>query len=620
MGSYGVGVSRLVAAIIEASHDEAGIIWPDSVAPFAVGLINLKPGDEVDRRGRATGSDARLEQRRHLGALRRRRRAGRGEVRHHGPDRPALAADRRAARRRSPARSRSSAAPPASARRLRIDAAVNRLVACGARRRAEPWPEPQPAKPRATRPFSRFEWMLALRYLRPRRKEAFISVIAGFSFLGIMLGVATLIVVMAVMNGFRAELLGKILGINGHVIVQPIDGDLTDYDAVADAHRRGARACTRRCPIIEGQALASGPSGAAAPACWCAACAARTCSAWRRSPARSRTAAGCSTSTIPAASRSARASPSISGLTVGDRLTLITPARRGHADRHRAARQSLSGGRASSRSACRNTTRPTSSCRSPRRSSSSTRPTRRRRSRSTSTIPTRSASLRAPVEEAAERPVFSTDWRQRNVTFFNALQVERNVMFLILALIVLVAALNIISGLIMLVKDKGHDIAILRTMGATQGAILRVFFITGAAIGTVGTLAGLLLGTIICANVESLRRFISLDHRTRSCSRPSSISFRSFPPRWTRARRSPIVADGARALLSSRRSIRPGGRRGSIRSRRCATNERSRSIRRPRPTASARQLAGSRPPRDEARWRSKEIARAYRPAPARCWC
>ena len=95
-----------------------------------------------------------------------------------------------------------------------------------------------------------------------------------------------------------------------------------------------------------------------------------------------------------------------------------------------------------------------------------------------------------------------TDWRQRNATFFTALQVERNVMFLILTLIVLVAALNIISGLIMLVKDKGRDIAILRTMGATQGAIMRIFLITGASIGVVGTLAGFLLGMLVCLNVE----------------------------------------------------------------------------------------------------------------------
>jgi lipoprotein-releasing system permease protein len=101
------------------------------------------------------------------------------------------------------------------------------------------------------------------------------------------------------------------------------------------------------------------------------------------------------------------------------------------------------------------------------------------------------------------------DWRQRNATFFNALQVERNVMFLILMLIVLVAALNIVSGLIMLVKDKGADIAILRTMGTTQYSIMRIFFITGAAIGVVGTLMGLLVGMLVCLNIEDIRQFIS---------------------------------------------------------------------------------------------------------------
>jgi lipoprotein-releasing system permease protein len=111
-----------------------------------------------------------------------------------------------------------------------------------------------------TRPFSPFEWMLALRYLRPRRKEAFISVIAGFSFIGILLGVATLVVVMAVMNGFRTELLDKILGINGHVVVQPMDSAFTDFDAVTQriAGLPGVRSAL---PIIEGQALASGPAG-----------------------------------------------------------------------------------------------------------------------------------------------------------------------------------------------------------------------------------------------------------------------------------------------------------------------------------------------------------------------
>jgi lipoprotein-releasing system permease protein len=113
------------------------------------------------------------------------------------------------------------------------------------------------------------------------------------------------------------------------------------------------------------------------------------------------------------------------------------------------------------------------------------------------------------VTEAAGRPIFVVDWRQRNSTFFNALQVERNVMFLILTLIVLVAALNIISGLIMLVKDKGQDIAVLRTMGASQGAIMRIFLITGASIGMVGTLTGFVVGLIICMNIEAIRQFLS---------------------------------------------------------------------------------------------------------------
>jgi lipoprotein-releasing system permease protein len=117
--------------------------------------------------------------------------------------------------------------------------------------------------------------------------------------------------------------------------------------------------------------------------------------------------------------------------------------------------------------------------------------------------------LKERIVIEAGRPVIATDWRQRNVTFFSALEVERNVMFMILTLIVLVAALNIISGMTMLVKDKGHDIAILRTMGATRGAVLRVFLITGAAIGVAGTIAGFILGLIVCLNVEEIRQFVS---------------------------------------------------------------------------------------------------------------
>jgi lipoprotein-releasing system permease protein len=117
--------------------------------------------------------------------------------------------------------------------------------------------------------------------------------------------------------------------------------------------------------------------------------------------------------------------------------------------------------------------------------------------------------MRDKIEAVVNRPIIMTDWRERNKTFFDALNVERNVMFIILTLIVLVAALNIVSGLIMLVNDKSHDIAILRTIGATRGAVMRVFLITGASIGVAGTLAGFALGLLIASNVESIRELLN---------------------------------------------------------------------------------------------------------------
>jgi lipoprotein-releasing system permease protein len=117
------------------------------------------------------------------------------------------------------------------------------------------------AQPTGTKPFARFEWMIAGRYLRSRRRETFISIIAGFSFIGIMLGVATLIIVMAVMNGFRAQLIDKILGLNGHIIVQAMDTKLDDYAAVAD-RIAAVPGVVSAVPLVEGQALASSPSQA----------------------------------------------------------------------------------------------------------------------------------------------------------------------------------------------------------------------------------------------------------------------------------------------------------------------------------------------------------------------
>jgi lipoprotein-releasing system permease protein len=364
---------------------------------------------------------------------------------------------------------------------------------------------------KVTRPFTAFEWMLALRYLRPRRKEAFISVIAGFSFLGIMLGVATLVVVMAVMNGFRAELLDKILGINGHIIVQPIESDLTDYDEVSKriAKVPGVKAAM---PIIEGQALASGPStgssgvlvrGIRGP----------DLLGMEKIAGSVENGGGLLDFDNSGGIAIGTGLAQSLGVNVGDKVMLISPRGAitplGTSPRIKSypvvAIFQIGMSEYDSTYVFMPLTEAQLYFNSPDAAQAI---------EVYLNDPDQVSALRADVEKAAGRPVFTTDWRMRNVTFFSALQVERNVMFTILTLIVLVAALNIISGLIMLVKDKGRDIAILRTMGATKGAILRVFFITGASIGTVGTIAGLVIGTIICANIESLREAISWITRT----------------------------------------------------------------------------------------------------------
>jgi lipoprotein-releasing system permease protein len=355
-----------------------------------------------------------------------------------------------------------------------------------------------------TKPFAFFEWMLAGRYLRTRRREGFVSVIAGFSFLGIMLGVATLIVVLSVMNGFRKELLDKIVGINGHIFVAPIDRPLTDYAEVASriAKVPGIR---RAIPMVEGQAFGS--------------------SQYNGSGVLVRGVRGEDMQRIEAIAGNIRQGTlenfdtkggvaigrrlaEALSLQAGDTLTLITPRGAstpfGTAPRVKGYPVAAVFEIGMSEFDSTFVYMPLSEAQA-----------YFNRNDDVNVIEVflenadRVDEARAAIEEAAERPILITDWRQRNRTFFAALEVERNVMFLILTLIVLVAALNIISGLIMLVKDKSNDIAILRTMGATRGAIMRVFLITGASIGVVGTIAGFTLGLVLALNVESIRAFIS---------------------------------------------------------------------------------------------------------------
>src|SRR6204780_1533629 len=355
-----------------------------------------------------------------------------------------------------------------------------------------------------THPFAPFERMLSLRYLRARRKEGFISVIAGFSFLGIMLGVATLIIVMAVMNGFRQELLSKILGLNGLVLIQPLESPLTDWQAVAERISKvpGVRLAA---PIVEGQALASSPFNASGVLVRGIRAADLAKLSSIANNIKQGTLDGFDAGQGVAVG--SRLAEQLS-LRTGDNITLVAPrgavTPMGTTPRIKAYKIAAIFEIGMSEYDSAFVFMPLTEAQA-----------YFNRSGDVTAIevytndPDRIDRFRQLVTDAAARPIYMVDWRQRNATFFNALQVERNVMFLILTLIVLVASLNIVSGLIMLVKDKGSDIAILRTMGASQGSIMRIFLITGAAIGVVGTLTGFCVGMLICLNIESIRQFLS---------------------------------------------------------------------------------------------------------------
>ena len=359
-------------------------------------------------------------------------------------------------------------------------------------------------EPTGAKAFSPFEWLIALRYLRARRAQGFVSVIAGFSFVGIMLGVATLIVVMSVMNGFHIELMNKIIGINGHVFLQGVERPLNDYDEVTERLRK-VKGVTLALPMVESAAGVSSP--------------------YQQTGALVRGIREADIKKLPGISNNVRLGTLDSfdtgggvaigqkmaetlSLRIGDSVTILTA--RGASTPFGVAPRMKSypvvaifqigvtefdglfvympfdeaqaffnkEGEASVIEAFVDQ-------------------------------PERMDEMRVILDRAVQRPMIMTDWRQRNKSFFDALKVERTVMFFILTLIVLVAALNIISGLTMLVKDKSRDIAILRTMGATRGAIQRVFLITGAAIGISGTIAGFLLGLVVAHNLEPIRLFLN---------------------------------------------------------------------------------------------------------------
>ena len=350
--------------------------------------------------------------------------------------------------------------------------------------------------------FSVFELMMAMRYLRARRQEGFISVITWFSLLGIALGVSTLIIVMSVMNGFREELMSRILGINGHLSIYAQSESMTGYDTLAKKIRK-LDGVTEVRPIVEGQVMVTAKKGASGA----------VIRGFRKSNFTSRSIIvdniddgsleNFNNETVVMGTRLARKL----GVSVGHNVTLISP--KGNVTAFgvipRMRKYKLAAtfdiGMYEYDSGFIFMTLPAAQ-------------TYFKLPNAVSNLevsvnhPDKALAIGKNIPSITDKPLRIHDWQRANASFFNAIQVERNVMFLILTLIIVVAAFNIISSMIMLVKDKGRDIAILRTMGATRASIMRIFFLSGASVGVIGTFAGFVIGISFTNNIENIRQWI----------------------------------------------------------------------------------------------------------------
>jgi lipoprotein-releasing system permease protein len=372
----------------------------------------------------------------------------------------------------------------------------------------EPPPFPQgastpPKAARGTHPFAAFEWMVAFRYLRPKRADGYISIISILSLVGIALGVAALIIVMAVMNGFRHELLSRILGLNGHVIVQGYAGSLPNYDQLA-MKVRGVPGVVRVAPIIDGQVMGSANGTTLGV----------LVRGMRPQDLKTLTTVS-STLSEGALDHFAGGDEVIVGQRLADKMrlvpggtiTLIAPQGDvtpfGTTPRVKTYRVAGTFNIGMSEYDQTFVFMPLDQAQ-----------LYFNMDRAVSGLevmvrnPDDVNQMQTAIAQVLPATTRIVTWKDVNSSLVGAIDVEKNVMFLILTLIILVAALNIISGLIMLVKDKSGDIAILRTMGATRGAVMRIFFIAGASIGIAGTLLGFLIGVVFCANIESIRQFL----------------------------------------------------------------------------------------------------------------
>jgi lipoprotein-releasing system permease protein len=339
--------------------------------------------------------------------------------------------------------------------------------------------------------FSTFERTVAFRYLRARRREGFVSVIAGFSLLGIALGVATLIIVMSVMNGFRAELFARVLGLNGHIAVLGSTGPLDDHENVATTVRN-VPGVISVAPLVEGQVMATSNTRAAGA----------LVRGVHPDDLRALEKFGDPNSVVIGRRLARRL-----GIRIGDRITLISPQGNispfGSVPRQRGYRVIATFQVGMFEYDNTFVYMPLASA--------------QRFLKLGQAVSNLEVMVRDPddlhtmltaIGKAVGPHVRLFDWKRANASFVSALEVERNVMFLILTLIIVVAAFNIISGLIMLVKDKGRDIAILRAMGATRGMIMRIFLLSGASVGVTGTILGFGLGMVFVQNIETIRRWL----------------------------------------------------------------------------------------------------------------
>ena len=355
----------------------------------------------------------------------------------------------------------------------------------------------------STRPFAAFEWMIALRYLRARRQEGFVSVISGFSLVGIALGVATLIIVMSVMGGFRKDFLSSILGFNGHVTVQATAGPLPDYDAMT-ARLKAVPGITRAAPIVDGQVMGA-QNGI-------------NTGVYVRGMKQSDLAT--LKSVADNVSAGAIAAFNEDTVIIGQGLADKLGIRRGGSITLIAPKGDVTPFGTTPRIKTYMVVGIFKVGNSLYDSGFLFMPLEEAQNFFNTgdgvtgvevmvQKPDDDMAMIPSIARAAGPGVRLVPWQSVDSAFMEAIQVEANVMFLILSLIILVAALNIISGLIMLVKDKSSDIAILRTMGASRGAVMRVFLIAGMSIGVTGTFLGFVLGVLFCWNINRIKDALS---------------------------------------------------------------------------------------------------------------